>query len=238
MLENENAKDTFRSIAIPRYSGVINISESEDIVLITANVSAYDFARAKKVKLISDIVYTPNQPLKKFPLQSADSTCGLVSVSPSGRYARLRTIDEKRFVEITGASFESYDVTKTHGDFFNDDYFGTISWSADESSIVYAASSHVKEDNSKFTPRSDAGEGYTSKSPAKIALLDFSDNSYVKSSLLDLDFHGVSQVLKPNVALLFPRCFFHLLYRRRVKACSAWTQVLYKQELSTIFCSS
>ncbi|KAJ3330808.1 hypothetical protein HDU91_003494, partial [Kappamyces sp. JEL0680] len=109
------------------------------------------------------------------------------------------TAGDKRFVVVDGFSIE---VTKTHGPFYNDDYFGTVSWSADSRFIVYVAEKPEPSDDSKFALEHDAGEGYTGKRKACICLVDVHARSV---KLLDNlpGLFGVSQPLFAGDSIYF-----------------------------------
>jgi hypothetical protein len=113
--------------------------------------STRDFARKEKISMLSTIEYSfeTEAVTKSFPIE-IESSVGLTSKSKSGKLqVRLRTFDKKMFVEVHGINtFQSIDVSKVHGSFYNDDYFGTISWSQDETKIIYVAEPIVPEDNS------------------------------------------------------------------------------------------
>lgn len=137
--------------SIPQYTKLNEINLIENRLQLVLSSSSRDFARKEKVSLLSTIEYSfsTETATKSFPIE-IESNVGLISKSPSGRFqVRLRTFDKKLFVEVHGSStFQSIDVSKVHGPFYNDDYFGIISWSQDETKIIYVAEPVVPEDDS------------------------------------------------------------------------------------------
>ncbi|KAF9022062.1 alpha/beta-hydrolase [Hymenopellis radicata] len=99
------------------------------------------------------------------------SAAGIVKStwSPSTKYkAVLRNLDggKKRFVEIwgrDGALILTKDVTDDHGEFYADEYFGSLSFSPSEDAILYVAEANPPKDVSKFAYSPSFGEGLTSK---------------------------------------------------------------------------
>jgi acylaminoacyl-peptidase len=144
--------EIYKQLSSPRYQSVKSIHELSDSLIITTTLSSPDLAQKRNIKLDSTLVFSKIKLSleKKTAFLPADLTCYGESLSPSGTIcARLRTVNDKRYVEIVGGnSFNSYEVTKTHGNFYTDDYFTRISWAQDEQKIVYVVSASKPEDNS------------------------------------------------------------------------------------------
>ncbi|KAJ3312025.1 hypothetical protein HDV04_003412 [Boothiomyces sp. JEL0838] len=203
MFKNAKAADIYKKISsIPIYSGINQIKETENSLFITATLSGKDFTRASKISSIQNIVYdlSTKEATIGFPAEIPESN-GLCSVSPSGKsQAILKTIGEERYVEISGTTKKSIKVTKSHGPFYNDDYFGCINWSEDESKIVYVAEETKPTEDNQYEYLYDPGEGYTGKRTAKAVIVDLLNDNI---NVLNLPFFGISQPLFAANSLFF-----------------------------------
>ncbi|KAF9035745.1 acylaminoacyl-peptidase [Hymenopellis radicata] len=121
------------------------------------------------------------------------SAAGIVKStwSPSTKYkAVLRNLDggKKRFVEIwgrDGALILTKDVTDDHGEFYADEYFGSLSFPPSEDAIVYVAEANGPKDVSKFAYSPSFGEGLTSKKhPTPFILRILGNNEASLSTLV------------------------------------------------------
>ncbi|KAF9008471.1 alpha/beta-hydrolase [Hymenopellis radicata] len=107
------------------------------------------------------------------------SAAGIVKStwSPSTKFkAVLRNLDggKKRF-----------DVTDDHGEFYADEYFGSLSFSPCEDAIVYVAEANQPKDVSKFAYSPSFGEGLTSKKrPTPFILRILGNNEASLSALV------------------------------------------------------
>ena len=177
--------DYFKEISsIFKYSEIIDFRMKKDQFSCTVTFSGKNYSTKSKIKLIQHLSSTGVSP---FP-QQMDA---FVSVSPSGFWqVKCDAVGEKRFIHlISKDSFES--IQTSHGDFYTDDYFGSISWSSDEKKIVYVATAPATETDDQYTYEPDRGEGFTGKGAPKIVILDLMT---AKCTLLPLSFYGISQV--------------------------------------------
>ena len=126
----------------------------------------------------------------KFNPFSLDPSIALQSVSPmEGKTVALKTVENKRFISLESGSVE---VTKIHGPFYTDDYFGTLNWSTDEQQIVYIAEKLEPSDDTKFHHYYDAGEGYTGKRVPVCCIYD------LKSQVVQvLDYNSLWGIAQP-----------------------------------------
>jgi acylaminoacyl-peptidase len=186
-------EETFQKIAsIPQITELLDCQIDEDHMLLQIVSTRRDYTRKTKVKAMHSLHFEKKSGRShgSFPVE-LDETFGLSSVSPSKkRQCRLRTVGEKRYLEFTGADAMTIEVTKIHGDFYNDGYFGTVQWDQDESRIVYVAAPIASEEDDKFDFYADAGEGYTGKLKPSMVWVDLSSR---KAQLVDLPFWGISQ---------------------------------------------
>lgn len=144
----------YRDIAsIPQYSQLINVVKEDNTLCLTVLSTRNDFTKEAKARAINYVDFDSNSKSTKlrFPVELDDGV-GLIAVSPSNKLqARLCTSGDKRYVEIIGNStVRTIEVTKSHGPFYNDDYFGRLSWSKDESQLIYVAEVPAKEDAEVF----------------------------------------------------------------------------------------
>ncbi|KAJ3270617.1 hypothetical protein HDV01_007551 [Terramyces sp. JEL0728] len=203
MFKNEKAADIYKKIStIPVYSGVIQVRETKNALFISATLAGKDNARASKISSLQSVVYdlSTNETTIGFPSEIPESN-GLNAISPSGKLqAILKTFGEERYVEITGAYKRSIKVTKSHGPFYNDDYFGCINWSDDESKIVYVAEELKPTEDAQYEYLYDPGEGYTGKRTACPVVIDLLQENI---TVLKMPFFGVSQPLFASNSLYF-----------------------------------
>lgn len=122
-LKDEHAVKIFKEIAsVPRYLS-IRATAVDGALHLSATLSIRDEAKKSKSKLCVNLVYSNGSTTKDLPTP-LDETSGLVSTSPTGlKKAILKTVGEKRYINVISASsFDSFDVSKTHGDFYNDGF--------------------------------------------------------------------------------------------------------------------
>lgn len=89
---------------------------------------------------------------------------------PNGLLVTLRIVNEKekkrRFVETSNDAgvLERIEVTETHGDFYADEFFGGIGWSADGRKIAYVAEGNLPTNGvPSFLYQQGWGERYSDK---------------------------------------------------------------------------
>jgi acylaminoacyl-peptidase len=186
-------EDTFQRIAsIPQVTELLDCHINEDHMLLQIVSTRRDYVRKSKVKAVHSLHYDKNSGRShaSFPVEM-DESFGLCSVSPSKeRQCRLRTVGEKRFLEFTGRDSMTIEVTKIHGEFYSDGYFGTVQWDANELRIVYVAAPIASEEDGKFEFYPDAGEGYTGKLKPSLVCVELNSR---KVEIIDVPFWGISQ---------------------------------------------
>ncbi|KAJ3322315.1 hypothetical protein HDV06_003209 [Boothiomyces sp. JEL0866] len=230
MFKNQKAADVYKKISsIPIYSGITQSKETANSLFITATLAGKDFTRASKISSIQNITYdfSAKKATIGFPSEVPESN-GLSSISPSGNLqAILKTIGEERYVEIAGTTRKSIKVTKSHGPFYNDDYFGCINWSEDGSKVVYVAEESKPTEDNQYEYLYDPGEGYTGKRTATAVVVDLlTDNVTV----LKLPFFGISQPLFAANALYFVGVELQPV-QLGIKYCANRYTALYKSNL-------
>ncbi|KAI8928144.1 Alpha/Beta hydrolase protein [Entophlyctis helioformis] len=175
--------EAFRKLGgLPVYTAAYIASDlAAGTIGISYTTSVRDFQRKSKRRFLSQAALSVTPQLqtasvarKFFPTDLGDS--GMVAVSPSGAWQLTsRIADKKRYLEIAGAgSFRSIEVTKKHGDFYADDAFGGVGWSADETKFVYIAEREIPDNDSKYVHAMDWGEGYTGKARPVLVVVDLS----------------------------------------------------------------
>ncbi|RHZ56850.1 hypothetical protein Glove_396g76 [Diversispora epigaea] len=181
------AVNTFKSLAkIPSYSSAqILPTSSTSLLLIETGLGQRDFTRNIKRKVTKQLVVSiqkndggENEDDKPTVISTSFSPLDLGDVvlkkhSPSGkRLVSLRAVSDnkgtQRFVEIWengGNLVLILDVTDTHGDFYSDDHFGSLSWSNDEKDIFYIAERKSSDESNekKFDYNPSWGERLANK---------------------------------------------------------------------------
>ncbi|KAJ2731649.1 hypothetical protein H4R23_003028, partial [Coemansia sp. Cherry 401B] len=135
-------------------------ADQPSVVSIAHTTSQRDFASDRKRKVAGHmaLAFSDNSATVLAKSPPADASSVVMSqpspVDPS-LVAVLHSASKlERTVEIwhDGALVKSVDVSKAHGDFYGDSTFGSLAWSADGSSIVYAAE---KPEYDKAHPETD-----------------------------------------------------------------------------------
>jgi acylaminoacyl-peptidase len=197
-------KNTFQAIAsIPQFIELFECSLSQDNFLLQLVSLKRDYIRNTKSKSIQTVQFNTRtgKANQLFPFEIEDSV-GLMSISPSkAKQCRLRTIGEKRFVEIIGIDSMTIEVTKSHGSFYNDTYFGTLQWNIDESKVCYIAEPCARENDGKFDFFEDVGEGYTGKLRPGLVWIDLKTKSI--HTEFELPLWGISKPLFYQDSFIF-----------------------------------
>ncbi|KAK9710609.1 hypothetical protein K7432_008332 [Basidiobolus ranarum] len=180
--------------------GFITDTLDNDLINIAYIRSQRDDVRQARRKVLSNLIVSKDAAGKpKVIYRSAALDVGDVSLqthSPSGKFnSVLRTVntskgEKKRYVEIWKNNYLilNVEVTKEHGDFYTDETFGALSWSADENKVVYVAEKNIPDDSKvKFDLKFDWGERFNKKNPPTLVVLDISEK---KVNIVELEYHG------------------------------------------------
>jgi hypothetical protein len=158
MFKDQVAATTFEQFAsISTITGLKSLQETDNDLILQLTEVRRDFAQESKLKTTFGLVHNSKSTVKLPKVADEHVIIG------KKQTISLRSVNEKRFLCLSQGSIE---VTKYHGPFYEDDFFGRISLSADETMITYVAEEKAPEDDSKFTHFYDAGEGYTGKRKA------------------------------------------------------------------------
>ncbi|KAJ1660974.1 hypothetical protein IWQ61_000189 [Dispira simplex] len=132
--------------------------------------------------------------------------------SPSGtQLAVLRTVEDKesksskRFVEVWQAAqlVTCVEVTDLHDAFYSDSTFGSLSWAAKETHLVYVAeASSDKDPYSKFDYRPDWGERLDGKIKPTLFVVDLIKAQVNKVDLATEEFSPAQVIFGPKDANL------------------------------------
>ncbi|EGF77642.1 hypothetical protein BATDEDRAFT_35968 [Batrachochytrium dendrobatidis JAM81] len=196
--------------SIKSYASATIISDPQIGTLQVSMITSYrDFDRKCKRKMLSNLTVQVIQEssvqsgltdfkviARHLPTDLGDTE--IVSVSPSGKVQLTsRTVDKKRFLEITTlGSFRTIEVTKKHGDFFADGTFGRVSWSADETKFVYVSDRETPDNDSKYVESMDLGEGFTGKLKPTLVFVDLAGDE-PKVTPLCLDLQASQAIMLP-----------------------------------------
>ncbi|KAJ2929491.1 hypothetical protein H1R20_g7597, partial [Candolleomyces eurysporus] len=209
---------------IPVPTGAQFLGSSQAIQL---SFSVRDHERNVKKTLLKNIVLPPSGEAIQLPTQEVDYVAA--RYSPSGRKrVVLREVKNgsgtKRFVEIwEGEALKfNLDVSDEHGAFYPDEFLGSLSFSHEESSIVYTAERVVEKSDedpyAKFRFKPDLGEGLSGKrrptafivhwdqSHAKVSRIATPDNLYLGQCIFSpsspLTLFATAYELQPDWRLL------------------------------------
>ena len=116
--------------------------------------------------------------------KSGSSRCSLMTIEKTEKDIKI-----KRLIEIQNQNnLIQFNVSDLHGEYYNDETFGQISWSLDETMICYVAEVNKKE-NGEF--QDDFGEGLTDKGKPILVVVNISTN---KVTIFDKIKYAVGQV--------------------------------------------
>ncbi|ORY01930.1 alpha/beta-hydrolase [Basidiobolus meristosporus CBS 931.73] len=196
-------------------SGYITETSDSSLLSVTYVSSQRDDVRQARRKALNTLVVSqdavgrPNIVHRNAAVDVGDVS--LQARSPSGKSnGILRTIntskgEKKRYVEIWKDNHLrlNVEVTKVHGDFYTDATFGALSWSADESKLVYVAERNIPDDSKvKFDLKLDWGERFNKKGLPVLVLLEIQEGE-VKP--LELEYHGSpgQPIFNPDGKIIF-----------------------------------
>ncbi|RXW22263.1 hypothetical protein EST38_g3573 [Candolleomyces aberdarensis] len=209
---------------IPVPTGAQFLGSSQAIQL---SFSVRDHERNVKKTLLKNVILPPSSEAIRLPAQEVDYVAA--RYSPSGRKrVVLREVKNdsgtKRFVEIwEGEALKfNVDVSDKHGAFYPDEFLGSLSFSHEETSIVYTAERVVEKSDedpyAKFRFKPDLGEGLSGKrrptafiinwdqSHARVSRIATPDNLYLGQCIFSpssaLTLFATAYELQPDWRLL------------------------------------
>eukprot|EP00842_Homolaphlyctis_polyrhiza_P006607 jgi/Hompol1/6948/HPOL_005129-RA len=208
-----HAKTLYKQLAVlPSYLAAnvraSTASSGQTTVQVAATVAIADFTSKKKRRWVTTVSAatdaSADQPLhitgRSFPKDIGET--GTMSTSPSGKvlFSTRTSADSKRFVEVfVHGIFKSLEVTKIHGGFCPDDLINGVSWSADETKLVYVADRLAPEDDTKYIYAMDWGEGYPNLLKPTIYVLDLTaENGAMSVKPILLEMAAIHPVLLPE----------------------------------------
>ncbi|KAF8188652.1 Alpha/Beta hydrolase protein [Pholiota molesta] len=183
---------------------------SQKQTIVQLNFSVKDHVRNIKRTMSKSVVFNsdghhPISPVST-PLLDIDIVAQIVSSSGKKRATlrNVKLVDGKsnRIVEVwsEGLLLISLNVTDYHGDFYTDEYLGSLSFAPSELAVIYTAEGNAPESKdpySKFRFNPDFGESLTGKKRPIAFILRWQDpssedTSPPKASLVQLKtFEGV-----------------------------------------------
>ncbi|KAI0321752.1 Alpha/Beta hydrolase protein [Amylostereum chailletii] len=157
-------------------------------------------ARTLFIQSDSNVILSPPQDISEDVKLSAVSASGKLS-------AVLREVpgsgDKKRFVEVWKEDTiqASIEVTKTHGAFYTDDYYSSLSFSPSETTLVYTAEANAPTEDDpdpfarfRFVP--DLGEDLSGRKRPSIFLVKWDqDTGSVVKAITPSDESGLPRLL-------------------------------------------
>ncbi|CAA7262322.1 unnamed protein product [Cyclocybe aegerita] len=178
-------------------------NDAQKPITIQVSYSARDHVRNTKRTLARSFVISGSNSITSTTLQDTPDVVAQIASDSGKKRAVLRAVKSDkgtaRYVElwVDGYLQVSLDVTDQHGDFYADEFLGSLSFAPSESALVYVAERKVPDEENKdpfrkfkFDP--DFGEGLTGKRRSRIFILRWDTSA--KASLFQLSTDGAPDV--------------------------------------------
>ncbi|KAF8900475.1 Alpha/Beta hydrolase protein [Gymnopilus junonius] len=186
-------------IPLPTSAQFITRHDPDGSATVEVSYSLRDHIRNSKRTVSRSIVFSSEASSipTVTPLQEVDPVVQLVSPSTKRRAVLRSRPGGSRFIEIwsNGLLEASMEVTDYHGDFYADEYLGSLSFAPSEAAILYTAEGKAPESDDpfeKFRFNPDFGEGLGGKRRPTLFLFSWQTDG--KKSLVQLNAEAANNI--------------------------------------------